>query len=340
MKRRYWIILTGALLIMTFSVPAMATTGICMDGNTYVFSGDQSTFEADGKTFIIGENSVRIKEAGQPDRVLPMVTSADDSVGTADATAGSVSTATSEDVSVVTEGSGASVSTIADACTTSEGTSVKRERDNTYGRYASFGMSYDAAQDALYYQGHRVRIFEDAYSLSDKSDNISVAVSHFDESGTIDVEAQRNQTVLPRNADGFYDPSKGLTGLHMLSDVEFTTRDLTQWTQPSRYEATSASSESPMTAEEAEAFYTPYAEFGLVYDAKTDCLIYQGQTVHTFLDIKKTNGESLSGGCFQGTITSQTNNSGTLDVTTIRDYTDPDVEGNGKLTGMKVEKVK
>jgi hypothetical protein len=66
MKKCCSVLLAGMLLTMAFSVPAMATTGISVDGKTYVFSGDQSIFEADGKAFIIGEDSVRILEAGFP----------------------------------------------------------------------------------------------------------------------------------------------------------------------------------------------------------------------------------------------------------------------------------
>ena len=94
-----------------------------------------------------------------------------------------------------------------------------------------------------------------------------------------------------------------------------------------------------MTAEEAAAFYAPYAECGVTYDAKTDSLFYYGQTVHTFLDVRKTNGESFSSGLFQGSMTSFTNESGTIDITTIRDYENPDADGNGKLIGMKEEEV-
>ena len=92
-----------------------------------------------------------------------------------------------------------------------------------------------------------------------------------------------------------------------------------------------------MTIEEKQAFYAPYAELGMTYDAKKDSLIYQGQEVRRFLDIQKSNGEAPDSGRFSGTITNLNNDSGTIDVTTIRDYTRPDAEGNGKLVGVRVE---
>jgi hypothetical protein len=205
-----------------------------------------------------------------------------------------------------------------------------------FSQYAQYGLSYDAAEDILYCQGRRVRVFEDSYSLGE---DVCSAVSHFDALGAIDVEATRDLTGLDRKENGSYDPGGKLTGLRVLNSAEFAARDLTKWTRP-QASATSAASGTPMTDEEAKAFYAPYAQFGLTYDSKTGSLVCQGQAVRRFLDVRKSNGEALDSGKFSGTMTSLWNDAGTVDVTVIRNYANPDAEGNGMLTGLTVEKAK
>jgi hypothetical protein len=335
MKKSSLAILTGMILTMTFSSHALASTGIYVDGKAYAVSGDQTTFEADGKTFILDWDSVRVQEAGKPDRVLPMEHSAGNSGAVVqDVTTASENTEVSGGVSVI-EGSKVTADAVATGIK-SEGASVQQSAQ--FGQYAKFGLSYDTTKDILYYQGQRVRVFEDSYSLGD---NAYSSVEHYDELGAVDVEAQRDRAAYIKNADGSYDPGGLLTGLRALSAGEFATRDLTSWTQPpTLYNVTSASSEAPMTTGEKLAFYAPYAEFGLTYDAKTDSLNYQNQMVHTFLDIRQSNGEALESGRFHGTMTSFTNDSGTINVTAIRDYASPDAKGNGMLIGLSVDKAK
>ena len=342
MKKRNWVILMGLLLAFVVSVPAMATTAIEVDGKTYVVYGDQSTFEADGKTFIIGEDNVRIQEKGKPDRVLELETSTENSPGVLieDVVAGSLGSKSSA-VTVVTVPSDATIvaesaETASESVTAIVIEDMPGAQGARFSAYAKFGLSYDSAQNILYYQGQRVRIFEDTYPLGDNAYSTN---AYFDERGTVDVEAERHLSAHNRNADGSYDPSVLLTGLRMLSAEEFSARDLTKWTQPLA-NVTYASSEAPMTPEELSAFYAPYAEFGLQYDAKTDTLCYQDQVTRRFLDIRKSNGESLESGKYSGEMTSLYNDSGTVDIVTIRDYTSSDVEGNGKLIGLRIENVK
>lgn len=331
MKKRSLAILAGMILAVSFCLPASAWTGIYVDGKTYAVSGDQAAFEADGKKFIIGGDWVRIQEAGKPDRVLPMGHSSGSSgVLMQEVSTAGESTAASGGVSV---GSKVTAGTAA-AGMISEGAYASQSAQ--FGRYAKFGLSYDSAKDILYYQGQRVRVFEDSYPLDG---NTCRSVEHYDGLGTVDIQAQRDRAAYMNNPDGSYDPGGLLTGLRALGAAEFAARDLTSWTQPpALYNAASASSEAPMTTGEKLAFYAPYAEFGLVYDSKTDSLNYQNQVVRTFLDIRQSNGEALESGNFHGTMTSFTNDSGTIDVTAIRDYASPDAQGNGTLIGLSVDK--
>lgn len=52
--------------------------GVAVDGKIYVFSGTQGSYVAGGKTFIIGEDSVTIRQSGMPDRVLALAPIAGD----------------------------------------------------------------------------------------------------------------------------------------------------------------------------------------------------------------------------------------------------------------------
>ena len=66
MKRTKWIARVGLMLSVMLCVPALAqTTGIAVDGKIYTFTGSEGTYEADGKTFIIGADTVTIKEPGK-----------------------------------------------------------------------------------------------------------------------------------------------------------------------------------------------------------------------------------------------------------------------------------
>lgn len=351
MRKLGWTAIGALLLTAALGAnAAAATTAIAMDGKTYVVYGDRSSFEADGKTFIIGKDSVRIQEAGKPDRVLEMQTEADlsEAVLTEDAAESGAATSEvtitaieAEEILPVQEAAsepndaiyiGPSEAVRADEALDTITISTIEQRES-FSRYARFGLSYDAEQGILYHQGQRVRVFEDAYALDDG--NSCTQTEYFDAQGTIDVAAQRDPAAI-RRPDGSYDPSGTLTGLRVLSAAEFSARDLSKWTQP-RVNVTHASSGTPMSAEEARAFYAPYAPFGLTYDAKAGALIYQGQLVRRFLDVRKSNGEPLESGNFAGSMTSLYNEEGTIDVTIVRDYLSPDAEGNGKLIGMRAQ---
>ena len=56
--------LLATLMIATLCVPALAqTTSIALDGEVYTFVGDAGSYQANGKTFIIGRNSVTVRAA-------------------------------------------------------------------------------------------------------------------------------------------------------------------------------------------------------------------------------------------------------------------------------------
>lgn len=90
------------------------------------------------------------------------------------------------------------------------------------------------------------------------------------------------------------------------------------------------------TPTEKQAFFAEYAPFGLTYDPQTDALTYMGRAVRSFLDVRSSNGASLTGGSFRGSITQFCKADGEVDVETIRDYARLNASGEGTLTGVVV----
>lgn len=354
MKKALWTAVLGLMLALMLCVPAMAqTTGIEVDGKTYTFTGGEGTYKADGKTFIIGAESVTIQEEGKPDRTLNLVHATGTDIvqdvqrGSAQQNSENVATFVEEPIGEYVQSSSvteATYETCIEGSTTEYAQSsyviedvsianvVNPER---FEAYEKFGLSYDQATNALYVQGQRVRIFEDSYPLDDQ---VCVALEHVDDQGTVDVRTTRDLSVKVYNPDGSCDPSGTLTGLYVLSDAEFAVRDLRDWTAPEQQSTASEGVE--MAPAEREALYAPYAAFGLDYNAKADTLTYQGKQVRNFMDIKQSNGEALNSGHFQGVMTCIGGEYGEIDVETIRDFTKPDADGNGTLIGISMEQVR
>ena len=63
MKKVFCVSLLALMLVCLLCASALAqTTGIAMDGKVYTFTGGEGTYQADGKTFIIGVESVVVQE--------------------------------------------------------------------------------------------------------------------------------------------------------------------------------------------------------------------------------------------------------------------------------------
>lgn len=334
MKKMQWMILLVLVLTLALGASAFAqVTAVNYDGKTYSFTGDAPTFVADGKTFIVHEDSIQIKEEGKADVFLPMESSMATAINSGRQveymdTARAFSSTISETVAVTEEAVESAVTTTISHTPLDSYTTENR----SYDEYAQYGLSYDAAKDDLYYQGKLVRLFTDGYPIGDYG---YCMIEHFDEDGTVDVKASRDLSAVTRNPDGSYDPSGKLLGLRVTSDADFAARDLTEWTKPTM--STVSSEGEPMSPQDKQIFYAPYADLGLNYDVSRDILSYQGQTVRRFLDVQQSNGESFSGGRFAGTMTQISQDYGDVDVTILRDYTQPDAEGNGKVIGVSVE---
>ncbi len=72
----------------------------------------------------------------------------------------------------------------------------------------------------------------------------------------------------------------------------------------------------------------------MTYDKANDRFYYDGKRVRRFIDIKISNGESLSSGKFKGSMMSRNDEYGEINIETVRDFTVLDENGYGKLTGV------
>ena len=123
--------------------------------------------------------------------------------------------------------------------------------------YKAYGLTYDEAQNAFYFNGKLVRYFYDGYTLENGAATI---YEHVSKDGVVDVHTVRQAT---QNADGSIDPGGKLAGIEEYSQAEFDSRFMM----------------TPETAQEAVAFgfvgstggttfeerFARYKDFGITY---------------------------------------------------------------------------
>ena len=195
--------------------------------------------------------------------------------------------------------------------------------------YEQFGLTYDATKDELQYNGKVVRWFEDYYTVAD---GIQAGQDFFNENGVVDVYAVRDFNNVVRADDGSFDPSGKLIGVKEFSAEEFAARDIEAIKNPPSPVAITG---DPPTAKELEDMAKEYEAFGVTYDIKNDQWYFNGEKVRIFQDVLISNGENLTGGNFHGAIRTMGSADGTIDIYTVRDFTNLDANGYGALTGVE-----
>lgn len=157
--------------------------------------GGEGTYQADGKTFIIGADAVIVQEPGFPDRTLELVRTQDTAI-LLDGRDGHPAAAGQEtdDSIIIREGTAAYEAAEAIAVYTQYSYSYP-ENDEAWARrfepYAEYGLSCDPESRTLMVQGQRVRSFTDAYPVSG---GVCTIIEYTDEQGTIDLQTERDQT--------------------------------------------------------------------------------------------------------------------------------------------------
>ena len=198
--------------------------------------------------------------------------------------------------------------------------------------YEPFGLTYDAERDELWFNGRRVRWFEDYYPLSE--DGAQAGTDFFDEDGTVDVYAVRDRSALARRADGSYDPSGALTSVQAFSEEEFAARDIEALQNSAPITAVAGG--EGLSEEELKAIAAEYEPFGVTCDPEEQQWYYNGEKVYYFRDVLTSNGKSLTGGGFRGAMRILSSAEGTVRIETVRDFAHPDSQGYGTLTGVRV----
>ncbi|MDR2571472.1 MAG: hypothetical protein LBD23_14435 [Oscillospiraceae bacterium] len=83
--------------------------------------------------------------------------------------------------------------------------------------------------------------------------------------------------------------------------------------------------------------YSIYEPFGVTYDKNQNCFYYNGKLVRFFMDVFFSNGKSLTGGEFSGSMRQMNNENGEIDIHTVRDFTQLGADGYGKLIGIEAD---
>lgn len=94
---------------------------------------------------------------------------------------------------------------------------------DVFEQYEPFGLTYNAEDGRLYYEGKMVRYFEDMYPVGNEGDRAGSVYGYMD--GEVDVHAVRDLSGnIVRNPDGSFDPSGKLIGVEPYSQEEFDAR--------------------------------------------------------------------------------------------------------------------
>ena len=155
-----------------------------------------------------------------------------------------------------------------------------------FAEYAPFGLEWDEAQKALFYNGERVRYFLDGAEVDDFG-GMAVRLEYADREleGELDLRAVRQRV---DNADGSYDPMGPLLRLEKCPEGMFDERASSS---PALAQATADIYFRELSAEtnaETEKLLEKYAPFGLSWRSHPVTgelsMSWNGKTVHSLFD--------------------------------------------------------
>lgn len=90
----------------------------------------------------------------------------------------------------------------------------------------------------------------------------------------------------------------------------------------------------PVLYTEIDSWLAEYGQFGVTYDKVNNQWYFNGEKVRQFRDVLTSNGEDLTSGKFHGSIRTLSGN-GTVDIYTVRDFSNLNSDGNGTLIDVK-----
>ena len=221
---------------------------------------------------------------------------------------------------------------IAVANAESDGGAAKISYEEVFKPYEQFGLIYDSGKKELQYQGRTVRWFEDYYTIPDSENEGQAGIDFFNENGIVDVYAVRDFSSFVRSDDGSFDPSGKLVGLKEFSEEEFSVRNIEAIKNPP---LSIAMDGEPTSTKELEDMAKEYAAFGFTYEAKENQWYLGNGKVRFCRDVLTSNGESMTGGKFKGSMRTFESTDGTIDIYTVRDFANLNDSGYGTLTGIE-----
>lgn len=184
--------------------------------------------------------------------------------------------------------------------------------------YEAYGLIYDEAKDAFYFNGKLVRWFFDGYDMENGSATI---YDYVKEDGVIDIRTVREAT---QNADGSTNPGGKLAGIKEVSQEEFDSRFI--MTPQTAQEATTFGFVGSTSGTTFEERFAKYKDFGITYveangGSGRGNVYLNGQLVSHFADA------APNGNTFSFTSAEQ----GGIAVRTVYD-------NDGKLSGVEAVK--
>lgn len=90
-----------------------------------------------------------------------------------------------------------------------------------------------------------------------------------------------------------------------------------------------------LDAQQLRQLIEEYVPYGVTFDEDAGAWRWNGQLVRYFLDVLSSNGEKIDSGGFEGSLCSFKCARDSVDIRTMRDASDPDENGYGRLTGIE-----
>lgn len=190
----------------------------------------------------------------------------------------------------------------------SEDTVVYTQRgdDGWSDAYARFGLTYREAEDALYFNGRRVRYFLDGAEIESGT---AIVREWMDEDGVVDVHTVRQPVT---NADGSVDLVGRLIGIEAFDPQKFDGGD---WVAPKQEQEALARADGDNTSPEDGAtlaeHFSRYKAFGITYvEEPAACgqgnVYWNGLLVSSFADLTPAGGVFSFTSARQGGLSIQT----------------------------------
>lgn len=186
--------------------------------------------------------------------------------------------------------------------------------------YSAFGLTYDEAENVMYFNGRPVRYFLDGVDIGDGTASV---YEFLNEDGVVDVHTLREAVM---NADGSADPLGRLTGIEADSQEAFDSRDISALKNTGEQVVYAFAAGGDSGEDSGETFgerFARYRDFGITYAEAEGVsgagnVYWNGRPVCRFSDVDP------DGGAFSFTSDWQ----GGLCVRTVYD-------GDGTLQGVE-----